>query len=280
MPLASDIPLFPPRPARAGENPPVAPLLADLSGLTGPADRPLRGFTVLAVEDSRHACDLFRLLCQKLGARLRRAASLAEAEAHLRTYRPDLVIIDLGLPDGRGEGLIRRLTQSRPSAPGGPRPLVFGTSGDLEGRAAALAAGAQGFLDKPLPGIAAFLATLAPHLSPARQEVLRLAERLWARQGQAAEGEGAAPQTLPPPLPPPDPLTLRDDLCDAAARLEAAPDAKGRAYLLGLLEGLARITGDGGLLAEVGAARGSGDLAALTRAVTARIAPVEWQARP
>lgn len=276
MPLASDIPLYPPRPQGAEDAPP-APLLVDLSGLTGPADRPLRGFTVLAVEDSRHACDLFRLLCQKLGARLRRAANLAEAEAHLRTYRPDLVIIDLGLPDGRGEGLIRRLTQSRPAAPGAPRPIVFGTSGDLEGRAAALAAGAQGYLEKPLPGLSAFLSALAPHLSPARAEVLRRAEKLWARQAPGPEAVENAP---PAAWPLPDPLTLRDDLCDAAARLQALPDAKGRAYLLGLLEGLARITGDGGLLAEVGAARGSGDLAALTRAVTARIAPVQWQARP
>ena len=118
------------------------------------ADLPLSGVTVLVVDDSRLACDGLRLMCRRLGARLRRAESLQAAEVHLRVYRPDVVIIDLGLPDGRGEALIRRL------APAASRPVVLGLSGDGNGRWTSMAAGADGYLDKPLESLAQFQTTL------------------------------------------------------------------------------------------------------------------------
>ena len=92
-------------------------------------DLPLRGVTVLAVEDSRFASDALRLMCRRLGARLRRAESLQAAASHLRLYRPDVVIVDLGLPDGRGEALIAEVVARK------PRVVVLGMSGDAAGRA-------------------------------------------------------------------------------------------------------------------------------------------------
>ena len=87
----------------------VAALLATGRPLRRPtAEHPLAGLTVLVVEDSRYACEAMRLLCQHSGARLRRADSLAAAARHLRVYRPDVLIVDLGLPDGPGEALIAR----------------------------------------------------------------------------------------------------------------------------------------------------------------------------
>ncbi|MFN6979506.1 MAG: response regulator, partial [Gemmobacter sp.] len=120
---------------------------------------PLQGFTLLVVEDSRYSCEALRLIAQRLGARLRRAETMADARRHLALYRPDVVLVDLGLPDGNGAALIRDLALRAPAG-----PVVLGLSGDPGGRAAALAAGAAGFLDKPLPGVAGLRDLVLRHL--------------------------------------------------------------------------------------------------------------------
>ena len=77
--------------------------LEDLEPTPAPApsaDRPLLGLTILVVEDSRFACEAMRLLCLRSGARIRRADCLRSARRHLRVYRPSVVVVDLGLPDG------------------------------------------------------------------------------------------------------------------------------------------------------------------------------------
>ncbi len=215
------------RPADPLHLPPV------IGAAEGP---PLRGLTLLAVEDSRFACDALRLMSQRSGARLRRAESLAAARRHLCCYRPDLVIVDLGLPDGRGETLIREIALRAPC-----RPRILGLSGDPSGRAAALAAGADGFLEKPLAGLAAF-----------QSAVLRLT------------GGVPGPEGAEDPVPP-DPLALHDDLRHAADLLQAAPD-----YVAGFVEGVAREARDTALARAAHLARGSGrgraDLAALLAA--------------
>ena len=201
---------------------------------------PLRGLTVLAVEDSRFASEALRLMCHRSGARLRRAETLAAARSHLRLYRPDVVIVDLGLPDGRGESLIRNLvlTVHRPM-------IILGTSGSASGRSTALAAGADGFLEKPIESLAAF------------QQVLT--------------GHATVQQDLT--FPALDPLALRDDLARAADRLAAAPDAVTRRYLAGFVQGLARISHDPAL-SEAAEECGHSDsgVAVLQRMIAARLA--------
>ena len=199
---------------------------------------PWRGLTLLAVEDSRFAAEALRLMCRKLGLRLRRAEDLRSAHLHLQLYRPDAVLIDLGLPDGRGEALIRDLAES----PWRPR-AVLATSGDPSGRAAALAAGADGFIDKPLESLAAFRAALTrmlPELSDPPP---------FAPRQPAAADEAIAP----------DPLALRDDLTHAVQILRDRCDAEGRRYLAGFLTGVARHAHDQAL-AEAAEAAGMAPL--------------------
>ena len=194
-------------------------------------DLPLRGVTVLAVEDSRFASDALRLMCRRLGARLRRAESLQAAASHLRLYRPDVVIVDLGLPDGRGEALIAEVVARK------PRVVVLGMSGDAAGRAGAMAAGADGFVEKPVESVAAFHSLLKQHLPD--------------HAGQMTTGDGGLAE--------PDNLALRDDLAHAAGLLDAdlgdgRLDDAGRAYVAGFVKGVAHLAHDTALAEAAGRA--------------------------
>ncbi|MFT4150852.1 MAG: response regulator [Paracoccaceae bacterium] len=203
---------------------------------------PLQGVTILAVEDSRFASEAIRLMCRRTGARLRRAETLADAGRHLHVYRPDAVIVDLGLPDGRGEGLIHHLSLS-PRRP----DLVLGMSGDAGGRDMALLAGADGFLEKPLASLDAF-----------RQAFAGLIRLPFGEEDRAV-------------LPPPDRLALRDDLHRAAGLVAAGPDAVGRRYLRGFLGGIARAADDPVLAEAARAAEGREGMDRLAQVLSQRL---------
>lgn len=160
------------------------------------AARPLLGQTVLVVEDSRYACEAMRLMCLKSGARIRRASTLAQARRHLQTYRPNVVIVDMGLPDGSGAELIHDLAKSPQRV-----QVILGTSGDSLAREAAKNAGADGFLTKPLASLGEFQQAILAHL-PADQV---------PRSIRAIPTEEIYP----------DPLALQDDLMHLAEMLSA-----------------------------------------------------------
>jgi CheY-like chemotaxis protein len=213
-------PEVPPMPA-----PDLMPFALPQDGTPVRSPLPLHGVTLLVVEDSRFASEALRLMCQRSGARMRRADSLAAARRHLAVYRPDAVIVDLGLPDGDGSDLIREI-----AAPPGFGPAVLASSGDPALRGAALAAGATGFLDKPVEDVAAFQA-----------EILRLFP--GAPMAPAA-GAGDAPLT--------DLIALTDDLAHVAERLSHEPGQEERRYLAGFLRSLARSARDAGLAQAAG----------------------------
>jgi len=183
------------------------------------ANRPLLGLTVLVVEDSRFASEAMRLLCLRSGARIRRADSLYSAQRHLAVYRPSVVIIDIGLPDGSGVDLIRDLTGARPRV-----DVVLGTSGDPDGETQAFKAGADGFLAKPITNLGYFQSKILEHL-PADKQPKGL-------------------RVLTDDVIIPDGVALRDDLTAAAMALEDPTDARTLRYLAQFLGGIARSAGD------------------------------------
>lgn len=78
------------------------------------------------------------------GIQTRHSGSLAEARQALAAQRPDLILLDLGLPDGDGTELLRELDHS------GGRPMVIVTTifeDDLH-LYGALRAGADGYVLK------------------------------------------------------------------------------------------------------------------------------------
>jgi CheY-like chemotaxis protein len=109
--------------------------------------------TILLVEDSRSASEAIRLYAAESGARVRRADSLHAAGRHLAIYRPNVVVVDLGLPDGDGMALIRHL-----AAASTPIDAIVALSGydraDWQGEA--IEAGAAACLQKPIESLRAF----------------------------------------------------------------------------------------------------------------------------
>jgi len=181
--------------------------------------RPLFGLTVLVVEDSRFASEALRLMCVRSGARIRRADCLRAARRHLQIYRPAVLIVDIGLPDGSGAELIAE-AKGLPV----PVPAVLGLSGDPEREGAALRAGADAFLPKPVESLALFQqAVLSVLPSEARGPLAPLCED----------------DTITP-----DPLALRDDLSHAAEVLAVHHDPVATGYVAQFVAGLARAAHD------------------------------------
>jgi len=128
--------------------------------------------TVLIVEDEP---PIRRLLRTTLGAhdyRTLEAATGAEALSAMRHHRPDLVLLDLGLPDIDGQALIAKMRAL------GPVPIVVLSSrGDEAAKVAALDAGADDYVTKPF-GADELLARIRAALRHRLQE--QGAERVFA----------------------------------------------------------------------------------------------------
>lgn len=124
--------------------------------------RPLLGVTIMLIEDSRYCSEAIRLLALKSGARLRRADSLKSARRHLAIYRPNVVLVDLGLPDGSGLEIISELRSLGASA-----PVIIASSGEDPAAVGIdiTQIGADAFLPKPLKDLANFQQAILTHLN-------------------------------------------------------------------------------------------------------------------
>jgi DNA-binding NarL/FixJ family response regulator len=90
---------------------------------------------------------------------IRTARSIAEAIEKARAGAPDLVLLDLGLPECEGIDALKRFRRAHPQ----PRVVVFSEAEDPACMVAAMQAGAAGFLMKTLtrPLISAALRLVA-----------------------------------------------------------------------------------------------------------------------
>jgi CheY-like chemotaxis protein len=121
---------------------------------------------LLYVDDDRINLMLFEHACSALqGVRLQTAANGGEALASVRACRPDVLVIDLNLPDINGHDLLRalRLSGELPETP------AFLCTADHSAtvRQEALDAGFQGCWAKPVDSVTlsrelSMLASVAP----------------------------------------------------------------------------------------------------------------------
>ena len=125
--------------------------------------------TVLLVEDERKLRELIRSCLERAGFTVLSTGSGAEAIALTTSAAPDLVILDLGLPDVPSETVAREMRVT------GPVPVLMLTARAAADRIAGLELGVDDFVIKPF--------------SP--QELVRRVQAILRRGGSVA-GPGPA----------------------------------------------------------------------------------------
>jgi two-component system phosphate regulon response regulator PhoB len=103
--------------------------------------------TVLVIEDEADMARVLQFNLASLGHHVLLAGSGAETAAHLQTARPDLVLLDLRLPDASGIDILRAL-KADPATAAVP-VIVVSALGDEQTIVQALDLGADDYVTKP-----------------------------------------------------------------------------------------------------------------------------------
>jgi CheY-like chemotaxis protein len=115
----------------------------------------LRALRILLVEDHGDTSRILARLLRSQGHEVQTAGDLHKALELSRQWEFDLLLSDLGLPDGSGRELMRQLRSTHPKTPG-IAMSGYGTNDDIR---QSLAAGFEEHLVKPL-NIAALRAAI------------------------------------------------------------------------------------------------------------------------
>lgn len=131
---------------------------------------PLQTTRVLLVEDSVHIRSRLRSLIEESAPDMivAEAGTVAEALDQFAIAQPDAVVLDLGLPDGDGSGVLLAIKCARPACV----VMVLTNSASPESRAHCRRLGADHFFDKAseFDSVGATLQALARlHGSPQRE---------------------------------------------------------------------------------------------------------------
>ena len=120
---------------------------------------------ILIAEDDRLSAALFSAELQQAGYQVKLAHSGREAFQEIQVHRPDLAIVDMGLPDISGLELLRRLVDER-------LPFFVLSANDEQSTVTeAIGLGALGYIVKPIE---------LPQLQPLVQAALARAEEMVA----------------------------------------------------------------------------------------------------
>src|SRR5436305_7006323 len=116
---------------------------------------------ILIVEDSQLIVDAFRVLFTDAGYDVDAAATVAEAVDRGTSVRPDVMLLDLSLPDGHGLDIMQALKE-RDSLP--RVTLAMTGHNDAASRRNCMDAGCADVLLKPVP-IVELLRQIERHLA-------------------------------------------------------------------------------------------------------------------
>ncbi|MEU3338011.1 response regulator [Streptomyces sp. NPDC002144] len=122
------------------------------------------------------------------------AAGVAEAVATVHALRPDLLLLDIFLPDGSGLDVLRRLSQDQ--ADSRPDALMITADHDISSVRAAMKLGAVGYLVKPFGA-----ADLAERLDAYRQLHARVDALSRTAAADQADVDALFSAARPPAVP-------------------------------------------------------------------------------
>ncbi|WGF87963.1 response regulator [Marinivivus vitaminiproducens] len=123
------------------------------------------GVPILVIEDEAPIRRLLRTSLTPQGFEIIEAQGAVEGLDLLERARPDLLLLDLGLPDVEGEDVIRRIRASGSKLP----IIVLSARGDEQGKVRALDLGADDYVTKPF-GMAELVARIRTALRHRVQE--------------------------------------------------------------------------------------------------------------
>ena len=109
----------------------------------------LSGLRVLVCEDNADSRELVGEVLSREGADVRLAATASEALDHVREFRPDVLVSDIGLPIVDGYTLIRQIRQLAADEGGGTPAIALTAYATAEDARRALTAGYQLHITKP-----------------------------------------------------------------------------------------------------------------------------------
>jgi two-component system, OmpR family, KDP operon response regulator KdpE len=121
-------------------------------------------FLVLVVEDEAKMRTFVRIALEAYGYRMIEAATASDGIRQAATQSPDLILLDLGLPDADGSSVIRRVREYS-KVP----ILVISARGAEQSKVRALDEGADDYLTKPF-GAAELMARIRVALRKASPE--------------------------------------------------------------------------------------------------------------
>lgn len=101
---------------------------------------------VLAIDDEPDLTAWMQIALERNGYEVRTASGADSAERIQGAWQPDLVLLDLLLPDGDGLELLNRFRETLPQ----PKVIVVSGCGSIGKAVQAMQAGAASFLEKPI----------------------------------------------------------------------------------------------------------------------------------
>ena len=113
-------------------------------------DRTLAGMRVLVVEDEAETCELVSTLLKQQGAAVAGVNSADQAMSVFDTFKPSLLISDIGMPGEDGYSLMCRIRALAPEAGGHVPAIALTAFTRAEDRLRALSSGFHAHISKPI----------------------------------------------------------------------------------------------------------------------------------